>query len=71
VLPKGLQARTKEEAMKKSKEDKQYGNGIQQNKNKPNNLVDSADYWEKRCEFVTLLCIGFRRVHAICTGSLA
>ena len=52
ILPEGKPARTKREVMEKSKADKQYGMGITETKdakNKPGNLVDSAQYWESRC----------------------
>lgn len=48
IIPEGLPARTRDEVMRKSKEDPQYGMGIVENKRKPPNLVDSKDYWEKR-----------------------
>jgi len=48
-LPSGPHARTRDEVMRKSREDPQYGMGIVENKRKPDNLVDSKDYWEKRC----------------------
>ena len=51
ILPDGAPARTPQEVMKVSKVDKQYGMGIQESdKRRPGALVNSSDYWEKRCE---------------------
>lgn len=47
TLPKGKPARTRREVASISKADKQYGMGIVE-RPKPQNLVNSKDYWETR-----------------------